>query len=157
MKTKLCYLPYLQGLLGACCECGRQDRPVRHVVILPVRSPEPGPGCWGCLSCDLPQAGATAVLCDECAETFSGQPLNIVLGSPDLNRRMPFRDFEPFDHDETKHSAKVELIFGGSAPKDDLKKFIDKLERHFTNSGGGRMSFARERCNETRRKTNQRH
>lgn len=147
MKTELCYLPNLQGLLGACCDCGSQDRPVRHVVMLPVRSPEPGHGCWGCLSCDLPQAGAIAVLCDDCAEVFNGRPLNIVLGSPDLNRRMPFRDFEPFDHDLTKHGARVELIFGGSAPKkapeaiqqavdqmkDDVRKFIEKRERHSRN------------------------
>lgn len=148
MKTEMCCLPELQGLLGACCDCGRQDRPVRHVVMLPVRSPEPGHGCWGCLTCDLPQAGAVAVLCDECAKSFNGRPLNIVLGSPDLNRRMPFRDFEPFEHDETKHTTgKVELIFGGSAPKkpperiqkvvdeiaDDVMKFMDKRERHFRN------------------------
>ena len=149
MKTEMTYLPGLLGLLGACCECGRQDRPVRHVVMLPVRSPEPGHGCWGCLTCGLPQAGAVAVLCDACAERFNGRPLNIVLGSPDENRRMPFRDFEPFDHDETKHTTgKVELIFGGRAPKkppegiqkvvdeiaDDVKKFIDEAKkRHFTN------------------------
>lgn len=130
MKTELMFMPELQGLLGACCDCGSQERgPVRHIVIIAMRSPEPGDGCWGCISCDLPQAGAFAVLCDECAKTFNGRPLNIVLGSPDENRRMAVADLtEPFDHDMTKHTAdkKYELVIGGHAPK-DLGALVDQL------------------------------
>lgn len=152
MKSEMMCLPALQGLLGACCDCGSEDRPVYHVVMLAMKSPEPGQGCWGCMTCDLPQAGAMAVLCVQCAKTFNGRPLNVVLGSPDLNRRMPFTDLrEAFEHDRTKHTgSNIELIFGGHAPKnvpkeigelveaitDDVKKFIDleiKRERHSRN------------------------
>lgn len=52
--------------LGPCCGC-RTIQGVRNIVMLPVRAPVPGTG-WGCFACDLPQDGAVAVLCDDCAE-----------------------------------------------------------------------------------------
>lgn len=152
INTEMMCIPGLKGLLGACCDCGHEDRPVFHVVIIGMKSPEPGHGCWGCLTCGLPQAGAIAVLCDQCAKTFNGRPVNIVVGSPDLNRRMPLADLhETFEHDETKHTgSKTELLFGGHAPKkppeaiqqfveaiaDDVIKILDlenKRERHSRN------------------------
>ena len=52
-------------------------------------------------------AGAIAVLCDQCAKTFNGSPVNVVLGSPDENRRTALANLspEPFDHDAAKHAA----------------------------------------------------
>ena len=90
-------------MFGSCCNCGRQGESVRNIIFVDMRSPEPGIGCWGCLICDLPQAGAVAVLCDECLE-ISKVPLNVCLGSPADNRRFPRSKLtEPFDHDLAKH------------------------------------------------------
>lgn len=90
--------------LGSCCNCGREDDTVRCVVTIELKSPEPGNGCWGCLVCGLPQAGAVAVLCDECARV-SIEPKSICLGFPGANRRLPFSQLakEPFCHDVAKH------------------------------------------------------
>lgn len=92
--------------LGACCNCGIEDRTVRNVIMLSQRSPEPGIGCWGCLTCDLEQAGAVAVLCDACLEESHGHPKSICLGSPGDNRRLPIQQLDPavFDHDRSKHA-----------------------------------------------------
>ena len=91
-------------MLGSCCNCGRQGESVRNIIFVDMRSPEPGIGCWGCLVCDLEQAGAVAVLCDECLATSKGVPLNVCLGSPADNRRLPRSELtEPFDHDLAKH------------------------------------------------------
>lgn len=92
--------------LGSCCNCGREDNTVRNIVMLDMKSPEPGIGCWGCVICNLPQAGATAVLCDACLASSNAHPQRIVLGSPANNRRMPISNLtEPFEHDMTKHEA----------------------------------------------------
>ena len=91
-------------MLGACCNCGRQGESVRNLLCVDMRSPEPGIGCWGCLTCDLPQAGALAVLCDRCMVVHNATPWNVCLGSPGDDRRMPVSELsEPFEHDAAKH------------------------------------------------------
>lgn len=98
--------------LGKCCQCGRQDAGV--LIMLHVKSPEPGIGCWGCVECGLPLAGAVAVICNQCAQTAVGReqagqkhdawPTNACLGSPRDNRRVPMSLLkERFDHDYSKH------------------------------------------------------
>lgn len=110
--------------LGSCCNCGREDDTVRCVVTIELRSPEPGNGCWGCLVCGLPQAGAVAVLCDECAN-LSIEPKSICLGFPGANRRLPFSQLtkEPFCHDAAKHAEESEQVpqDGELFSSDDIK------------------------------------
>lgn len=114
--------------LGSCCNCGRNDDTVRNIVMLERKSPEPGIGCWGCLTCGLPQAGAVAVLCDECLGSSNAQPQRIVLGSPADNRRLPISEVpnEIFKHDKAKHE---ELLGGltGTEPDPELRKFAAYL------------------------------
>ena len=89
--------------LGTCCNCGCDGENVRNIVMLGLRSPEPGNGCWGCLVCDLPSAGAVAVLCDKCIEAGEA-PQRACLGYPDQNRRIPLSELtERFQHDDSKH------------------------------------------------------
>jgi hypothetical protein len=52
--------------LGPCCICERKDSTVRVLWMLPFRSPY-GHG-WGCVQCGLAAEGASAVICDECAD-----------------------------------------------------------------------------------------
>ncbi len=93
--------------LGPCCRC-RGTTDVRSIVFLPFRAPEPGLGCWGCLECGLPLAGAIAVLCDRCTVDVQERNASIeyvCIGDPREARRArwPDEDPEPFDHDLTKH------------------------------------------------------
>jgi hypothetical protein len=90
--------------LGRCCACEGEDETVRNIIMLDRRSPEPGIGCWGCLQCGLPTAGAVAVVCDHCLET-KAEILFACLGAPADNRRIPIGELppEPFDHDMSKH------------------------------------------------------
>jgi hypothetical protein len=75
------------------------------VITLDLKSPEPGIGCWGCLTCGLPQAGAVAVLCDECLKKSNGYPTRACLGSPAENRRIAVTELTtPYGHDMSKHS-----------------------------------------------------
>ena len=62
--------------LGQCCACGKSGPDVRNIVMLSFRGPDPGKG-WGCLQCGLPTDGASAVLCDGCAEA-GAEPREIV-------------------------------------------------------------------------------
>lgn len=48
-----------------CCACGR-TRTCRNIICTEFCAPEPGTG-WGCVVCHLPQDGAVAVVCDDCA------------------------------------------------------------------------------------------
>lgn len=90
--------------LGTCCNCGGTEH-VHSIVMIPRLSPEPGPGCWGCVVCDLPAAGAVGVLCDACLKE-SGKPQKACLGAPSQNRRIPVELLtEPFDHDMSKHAG----------------------------------------------------
>src|SRR5260370_300490 len=52
--------------LGPCCICGG-TRGVNNVYCLAHKSPIPSHG-WGCLTCNLPGDGATAVVCDDCMD-----------------------------------------------------------------------------------------
>ena len=93
--------------LGSCCNCACEDETVRNIILLEWRSPEPGDGCWGCFVCDLPMAGAIAVLCENCmaqSATSDSPPQRACLGYPAENRRIPFSKLtERFQHDESKH------------------------------------------------------
>lgn len=95
--------------LGKCCACEREDTTVRNVVMLDLKSPEPGTGCWGCFQCGLPMAGAVAVLCDACIE--ERKPLRFAcLGTPAENRRVPIENLtERFAHDMAKHPEELAL------------------------------------------------
>lgn len=104
--------PYEEDVpkLGKCCICESEHQTVRNIVMLSVRALEPGIGCWGCLQCDLPTAGAVAVLCDDCLEEHR-KGLKIVMacvGAPGENRRIRVSKLtEPFDHDKTRHEGEV--------------------------------------------------
>jgi hypothetical protein len=106
--------------LGACCNCGREDDTVRNIVCVNRRSPEPGFGCWGCLVCGLEQAGAVAVLCEQCL----GQvPKMVCVGAAPDNRRIPLDDLtEPFDHDFGKHPEFRDAIIPNQEGQPD---FVD--------------------------------
>lgn len=97
--------------LGSCCVCGVEGETVRNIIMLGRRSPEPGIGCWGCLQCGLPSAGATAVMCNPCVES-NAEPLFACLGAPQDNRRIPIAELplEPFDHDMSKHPEVAEAF-----------------------------------------------
>jgi hypothetical protein len=92
--------------LGSCCGCGRDG--ARTIVMLPYRGMVPGHG-WGCLICHLPMDGASAVLCDECADTATRLGVDAVLrfacrGYPATDGRAAIGTFtEPFAHDMSEH------------------------------------------------------
>jgi len=90
--------------LGKCCVCGGSRR-VRNIVRLNKRATVAGQGCWGCVLCGLPMAGAVAVLCDECFE-HDIQPRFACIGEPGDNARMVIELLtQPFEHDLAKHEA----------------------------------------------------
>jgi hypothetical protein len=91
--------------LGRCCICEVEDETVRNLLMLDKRSPEPGIGCWGCVQCELPVAGAVAVMCDRCVNELGVEPVFACLGAPEENRRIPIAELPPehFDHDLSKH------------------------------------------------------
>lgn len=60
---------------NTCCACGREKR-VRNIVMLDQKALTPGAG-WGCVVCNLPNDGAVAVICDECAA--NGTPLQFAV------------------------------------------------------------------------------
>jgi hypothetical protein len=92
--------------LGTCCACEGIGY-VRTIIILDKRSPEPGGGCWECLKCGLPMAGAIAVLCDFCKAT-GDLPRFACLGFPAENRRIPIEQLtETFAHDLANHPGEV--------------------------------------------------
>jgi hypothetical protein len=97
--------------LGPCCGCERSgpEVRVRHILMLDRRGPVPGHG-WGCFVCGLPADGATAVLCDPCAENYreDATTLRFVCnGWPQEGRvaiaELP--DGQPFVHDPAPHAA----------------------------------------------------
>lgn len=104
--------------LGTCCNCGGRVN-VRNIFSLPRRTPEPGNGSWGCVVCGLPNAGAIAVLCDDCADAViknngTVKILQAVVGDPKECRRIPVDNLppEPFEHDMTQHVAYMEAMYG---------------------------------------------
>jgi hypothetical protein len=56
--------------LGPCCHCEVTGPAVVNIMMLPKLSPIPGRG-WGCLECNTPLNGATAVLCTPCLESHA--------------------------------------------------------------------------------------
>lgn len=93
--------------LGICCICLMEHPTVRNILMLDVRAPQPGNGCWGCFTCGLPMEGAIAVLCDNCAEEHleNRRPIALAcVGPPSANQRVPLVSLtEPFEHDMSRH------------------------------------------------------
>lgn len=116
--------------LGSCCNCGQQNT-VQNILFIDRKSPEPGVGCWGCIVCDLPQAGAVAVLCDECMAGSEGYPQHVCLGSPAENRRIPFSELsaEPFQHDMAKHANEEESAVPVTFPEEIAGRVADLVDR----------------------------
>jgi len=92
--------------LGPCCGCERDTAgsAYKNVVMLGFRNKVPGHG-WGCFVCHLPPDGASAVLCDDCAEQFQAG-VDVIRfacrGYPAIDGRAPISKFtEPFAHDMT--------------------------------------------------------
>ena len=92
--------------LGPCCMCERPDG-VRNIVILHRRNAVPGHG-WGCFVCGLPPDGASAVLCDLCADIYQADNSLLTTacrGYPGSDGRIAIAELPPgsFDHDRAKH------------------------------------------------------
>ena len=88
--------------LGSCCCCGGTEQ-VRNIYMINRRCAVSGHG-WGCVVCDLPCDGASAVICDTCLA--NDMPIRFACcGYPATDGRMLYDDLsEPFDHDPTKHA-----------------------------------------------------
>lgn len=98
--------------VGPCCSCGGLEN-VRNFIMLDYEAPVKGTG-WGCVVCNLPLDGATAVICDGCLEKAwapNGQlgaedTLHYVIeGRAEEKRRLPIEQLEkiPFGHDLKYH------------------------------------------------------
>jgi len=78
--------------LGPCCICSARGPRVRNIYCLHKLSPTPGRG-WGCVVCDLPNDGATAVVCDECQQACGASVTNALVyacrGRPGVDGRVP--------------------------------------------------------------------
>jgi hypothetical protein len=101
--------------LGPCCLCeaphGNPANPVRTIWMLPVEGLDATRG-WGCLQCDLPARGASAVLCDRCAARaeFVGEEswklLKHYMTGPGSRGRAPIIELlkrPAWAHDMSKH------------------------------------------------------
>lgn len=92
--------------LGSCCTCGNKGPAVRNVIMLPKLAPERGKG-WGCVICDLPSDGASAVLCDACMEAYHAGRVKLkyaISGYPQDDVRVPIEMLKgKFDHDVAMH------------------------------------------------------
>lgn len=93
--------------LGPCCGCGCEGPEVRNIMMLDKIAPVPGTG-WGCVVCGLPNDGAIAVTCDDCA----GSEVNgfshvryVCAGYAGDGVRVPLAGLSPapFRHDQSKH------------------------------------------------------
>lgn len=88
---------------GPCCACRREGGNVGNLMLLDVKTPEPGGTAWGCTVCGLASEGACAVLCDDCAAA-GRDPVEIIAGYAAEKRRLPItRCTEPHRHDPAKH------------------------------------------------------
>jgi hypothetical protein len=97
--------------LGPCCICGGRMG-VRNLIMLDVKAPIAGHG-WGCVVCDLPCDGASAVLCDPCLGAFQdGTPLRFACrGYPADDGRAPMKELtERHEHDMTKHQDTADAV-----------------------------------------------
>jgi hypothetical protein len=61
--------------LGTCCIC-EGERGITTIIMLPFKNQVPGHG-WGCFACHLPTDGASAVLCDACADEYVAGRANL--------------------------------------------------------------------------------
>ena len=98
--------PEQEPNLGTCCICGT-DRGVRNIMMLHVKNQVPGHG-WGCVICNLPPDGASAILCDPCFELFQvyGETLLkfACRGYPATEGRVPIEELSvPHEHDLSFH------------------------------------------------------
>lgn len=78
---------------------------VVNIIMLDLKNQIAGHG-WGCFECDLPCDGASAVLCDPCAEAWQdGKPLRFACrGYPASEGRAPIEEFAVrHEHDIAKH------------------------------------------------------
>ena len=97
--------------LGPCCICQETNPTVRNLITLPYRDPnDDSPTGWGCLLCNLPPNGTTAVICDNCMAKHGNKDLksqlkHVIHGYPALHGRKPFQPdlLEPFDHNLELH------------------------------------------------------
>ena len=93
---------------GSCCSCGKSGKTVRNIIMMDFESPEKESGWgWGCVICNLPARGATAVKCDACVVKQVPTKF-IVIGYPKDNKRMLISDVKekiPFAHNEVLHMA----------------------------------------------------
>lgn len=103
--------------LGTCCACGCEPgdvaNPVRTIVMLDFKMP-PGFGDgWGCFLCGLPAKGASAVVCDRCAELMrldKAEVRWIMTGVTQKTGRLGVGAFPhvAHDHDMSRHPGFVE-------------------------------------------------
>ena len=91
--------------LGACCRCGKHDSSVRNLINLSRRTSIPGTG-WGCMVCNLPLDGASAIVCDECLEEVALQgPASLryaIHGYPTAKERIEIDKLPPGEFKHTK-------------------------------------------------------
>ena len=87
--------------LGSCCICEREDG-VTTIVMLSVKGPVRGRG-WGCVVCNLPMDGASAVLCESCLPDYAAErtPLRFACaGYPATDGRVAVDTLtKPHEHD----------------------------------------------------------
>lgn len=93
--------------LGPCCLCEAPNATV--LLLLTARSPIPGHG-WGCFTCGLDSNGASAVICERCAQPYEqGEKGSIeedlrwaCRGYPGIEGRIPF-DALRGEHQHVRH------------------------------------------------------
>lgn len=92
--------------LGPCCVCGKSEEIARNIIVLEQKSPIAGRG-WGCVQCDLPSDGASAVVCDSCFESpgFTNSDIKLACGGyPASDGRVPIEELKGIhDHNLLKH------------------------------------------------------
>ena len=96
--------------LGTCCICATPTG-VRNVIMLPHKSEVAGHG-WGCLVCNLPPDGASAVLCDSCLAPYmtgDRELAYVCRGYPGTEGRIPYDQLDPtsHNHDRDTHAEWV--------------------------------------------------
>jgi len=96
--------------LGPCCICNIASALVRTVLMLDRLSPIPGHG-WGCLVCELPPHGATAVVCETCFKLYRAGDVELryaCTGYAGVDGRTRFDDLVgSYGHDPVKHQAEI--------------------------------------------------
>jgi hypothetical protein len=91
--------------LGPCCMCDGDQ--VTTIVMLNRRCAVAGHG-WGCVVCELPMDGASAVLCEPCFERYSADNALLTTacrGYPTTDGRIPIAELPPgeFKHRDVDH------------------------------------------------------